>query len=302
MKIMVVGIGGVGGYLSGILCAHHPAEVTLVARGKRREALQRNGLVIHSDFCGEHVHHPQVVEKASDAGEQDVIFVCVKNYSWDTVMPSLQEVVKDHTIIVPVLNGVDHEQEVRRFFPHARVVSSSIYITSSYNEDYSIKQSGQYARIFLGSKDDTALESIYQLLHQEGFTCQKTDDIQAEEWKKYVMNCAYNVLTAYYEGTVEEVFARPEGKEEFKALLTESYQVGKALGVNLPNDLVEVTYQRVLNQQDKNVTSSFARDVMAHRPNELETFSGYVVKKAQALNIPAPLSTRIYAELKERLG
>ena len=43
MKIMVVGVGGVGGYVASILCASYEKDVTLVARKERGAAFRKNG-------------------------------------------------------------------------------------------------------------------------------------------------------------------------------------------------------------------------------------------------------------------
>ena len=61
MKIMVTGIGGIGGYISSILCDQYD-DVTLIARRKRKDALQKNGLIVHSDYFGEHTFHPTVID------------------------------------------------------------------------------------------------------------------------------------------------------------------------------------------------------------------------------------------------
>lgn len=77
-KIAVVGIGGVGGYLAAMLgrvCPH----LTLAARGARGESIRENGLTLHSDYKGEIVVRPERVVTVDELGEQDYIFVCVKN-------------------------------------------------------------------------------------------------------------------------------------------------------------------------------------------------------------------------------
>ncbi|MDY2903886.1 MAG: 2-dehydropantoate 2-reductase N-terminal domain-containing protein, partial [Caecibacter massiliensis] len=43
MKIMVTGIGGIGGYMASFLCAYYD-DVTLIARRKRKESLIEKGL------------------------------------------------------------------------------------------------------------------------------------------------------------------------------------------------------------------------------------------------------------------
>lgn len=43
-KITVAGIGGVGGYLAGMLADTYD-EVSFIARGERKKSLEENGLV-----------------------------------------------------------------------------------------------------------------------------------------------------------------------------------------------------------------------------------------------------------------
>ena len=47
-KLTVVGIGGIGGLLSGPLVRQYGEHITLVARGKRGETLRQKGVVLRS--------------------------------------------------------------------------------------------------------------------------------------------------------------------------------------------------------------------------------------------------------------
>jgi Ketopantoate reductase len=76
-KIAVIGIGGVGGYVAGMLAKAYP-HVTMVARGARGESIRKNGLVLHSDYKGEIVAKPERVVPVREMGQQDYIFICVK--------------------------------------------------------------------------------------------------------------------------------------------------------------------------------------------------------------------------------
>ena len=53
------------------------------------------------------------------------------------------------------------------------------------------------------------------------------------------------------------------------------------------------------DELDPASTSSLQRDIWAGRPSELETFSGYLVRKAKELSVPVPLSETMYSDLKE---
>ena len=99
-KAAVVGIGGVGGYLAGMLgrvCPH----LTLAARGGRRDSLLEKGLVLHSDYKGEIMIRPERVVPIEEMGQQDYIFVCVKNYSLEEVCRELGNAVTDETVLIP---------------------------------------------------------------------------------------------------------------------------------------------------------------------------------------------------------
>lgn len=105
-KIAVIGIGGVGGYVAGMLAKAYP-HVTMVARGARGESIRKNGLVLHSDYKGEIVAKPERVVPVREMGQQDYIFICVKNYSLEDVCENIRDMVTDDTVIIPVMNGVD---------------------------------------------------------------------------------------------------------------------------------------------------------------------------------------------------
>ena len=126
-KIGVVGLGGVGGYLAGML-TRTEAEVTVVARGERFRAISEKGIVLHSDLSGESITRPaKVVADAKDLTEQDFLFICVKNYSLEDLLPRLSGAVGEHTIILPVMNGIDPWDRVRKGISLGAVVKCVIY-------------------------------------------------------------------------------------------------------------------------------------------------------------------------------
>ena len=57
-KNCVVGLGGVGGYIGALLADTYP-HVSFVARGARKKAIDEHGLILHSDYRGERIVHPE---------------------------------------------------------------------------------------------------------------------------------------------------------------------------------------------------------------------------------------------------
>ena len=307
MKIMISGIGSVGGYITSYLCQQEAAgnQITAAARGKRLEALRAGGLVLHSELLGECVSHPDFVAKPAEAGVQDVIFVCVKNYSLQEALRELLPCVAEHTIVVPILNGIDHYAVTRDFLPKGHVLDTLIYIYASGNEDYSTNQVGPKVRLCLAAhtvEDREALSAAAKLFSHPGIHCVLPEDMEAELWQKFITNCGFNVITAYYACNVQGIKDHPERLQEYRALLDEACAVGRAKGVNLPENLAQLQFDRVVLKSNPQVTSSMAQDVMAGRRIELDTFGGVLSRLADEAGVPVPVTKRLYEAMKKRMA
>ena len=84
MNYLIIGTGGVGGSIAGFL-ALAGKEVTCIARGKHLENIRNYGLHLKSDLKGEHYLKVNACTAEEYQGKADVIFVCVKGYSIDSV-------------------------------------------------------------------------------------------------------------------------------------------------------------------------------------------------------------------------
>lgn len=80
-KYLIVGTGGVGGSIAGFL-ALAGKDVTCIARGKHLEAIREKGLHLRSDLKGNHFLPIQACTAEEYNEKANVIFVCVKGYSW----------------------------------------------------------------------------------------------------------------------------------------------------------------------------------------------------------------------------
>lgn len=298
----MVGIGGVGGYLAGMLSKAYP-NVTLAARNERKESVKKNGLILHSDLNGEIVGHPVRVCETAEIGEQDYIFVCVKNYSLEEACEQISPAVGENTVIIPVMNGVDPGDRIRAKLKKGTVVNSLIYIVSFSNPDYSITQQGKFAKIYLGiknaSKEEQAkVDAAAEILKGAGIDYRTAEDIESAIWKKYILNCAFNVSTAYYNKPIGNIRSDKQRAADYEQLVNEAYQVALAKKVQIGKEETDAIIHRFYFEYADNATSSLMRDFAAARfQNELETFSGYIVREARRLGVEAPVSEKYYQGL-----
>ena len=301
-RIAVAGIGGVGGYLAGMLgrvCPH----LTMAVRGDRRESILKNGLVLHSEYKGEINVRPEYAAPVSEMGEQDYIFVCVKNYSLEDVCREMEHAVTENTVIIPVMNGVDPGERIRKALGKGTVVDSLIYIVAFANKDYSVTQQGDFANLRIGIRnaDETQQQKVQEvsdILTGADIDHMIAEDIEVEIWRKYILNCAYNTESAYYDNAIGQLRSDPKKAEEYEALVREAYQVAQAKGVGVRQEHVDAILHRFYHELAENATSSLQRDIRAGKKAEVETFSGYIVREGQRLGIRTPVTEKMYEGLK----
>lgn len=304
-KIAVVGIGGVGGFLAGVIGSICPERLTLVARGARMEAIRERGLTIHSELKGELQIRPHAVVTAQELDKQDVIFLCVKNYSLEEACAQMRHAVDEHTIVVPVMNGVDPADRVRVALGKGIVVDSLIYIVAFIGSETQIIQQGNFARMRIGIKnadawEKQALEEVSHILTKAGVEHLIAEDIELEIWRKYILNCAYNVATAAYDHTIGQLRDDPVKAWEFETLISEAYEVALAKGVAVRPEHKEEFFDR-FRQYRADATSSLQRDLNVGKKAEIDTFSGYLVREAARLGVQVPVSEKMYQLLKSRV-
>ena len=304
IKIMVAGIGGVGGYLAVMLSKAYP-HVTWLARGERKEKLEKEGLILHSELHGDvHAFAKEVKDAAKDSLEvQDYVFICVKNYSLKEMCSNLKGAVDEHTIVIPVMNGVDCADCAGKYLGKGKLVKSLIYIVSFVAEDGSIIHEGNFADIRIGTEENRKPEWLLKtenLLKRAGISCRIGEDIEAEIWKKYILNCAYNVMTALYDKSIGQLRKEEKTKKQYLTILQESYTVAREKGVQIEESYVEYQYEHFLHRLKDNATSSLQRDIRAERKSELDTFGGYLVREAKRLGMSIPVSEECYEILLKK--
>lgn len=304
-KICVVGLGGVGGYLGTLLASHHQ-NVYFYARGRRLASIREKGITMYSAAQGKVSAFPKLAsDQAETLGVMDYIFLCVKDFSLGQVLAEISPMIRDHTMIIPLLNGVGVAEKIRQSLSQGTVADGLVYIIAETDQDYAVHLTSPYCKIFIGyaGPDEypgDKLEEVQDLLQEAGITCSIEGDIEAAIWKKYILNCAYNVLTAYYDGTTNDLRANAAAVSQLKTLLEEASAVARKLKVRITDDLEAVHLDHILHVQAGNSTSSLKRDMAAGKPNELAVFSGKLLELAAAAGLKLPLTEYFYEELKKR--
>ncbi len=302
-RICVAGVGAIGTVMAAMIGQRYASSLSLIARGKRAQALKEEGLVLHSQFYGERSAFPAAVsDRAEDLGMQDFVLICVKNYSLEKMAEGLRPCIGPDTVIVPVMNGIEASGRLREMFPESIIADAVIYCATGINDDFSAVQRGNYAHIFIGSEDPDRRQqegalSLHRMLESAGFDSRFTERIISEKWQKFVHNCAFNTITARYGITSGQLRRDETCRRDLRRILTEGYRTALACGIEMPEDFVDRKFDFTTRVQAESATSSMKQDVDAGRPTELDAFLGALIRKADLCGLEVPAAREYYRAL-----
>ena len=154
MKYLIAGTGGVGGSIAAFLSLAGK-DVTCIARGEHLTAIREHGLRLHSDLKGEHTLPAKAYTAEEYNGSADVIFVCVKGYSVDSITDLIKRVSHKDTIVIPILNVYGTGPRIQRLVPGVTVLDGCIYIVGFVSGKGEITQMGKIFRLVYGAHKDS---------------------------------------------------------------------------------------------------------------------------------------------------
>ena len=298
MKIAVMGAGSIGGYFGGML-AQGGHQVTLIARGAHRQAIEAHGLKIITDER-EFLVRCATTDNPNSVGPVELVLLTVKTYHNPQAVPAMLPLIDGDTSILCLQNGIDSYQAVAQAVGLEKVLPGAAYIEASLARPGVVRQSGQVVRIVFGELDGSDSERgqlILQALMQSGIPAQFTQDIQQTLWTKFLFIATMAGVTTLSRETMAQLLPRQEWRQAIEDCMREIEAVARALGVKLAEDVVSSTLSYIEGSLEQ-MHASMHADVMAGRPLELEALNGAVVRAGRMAEVPAPVNNLIYAMVK----
>lgn len=302
MKIGIMGMGAIGGYIGAMLCKSKE-NVYIIGKGESLNTIKNNGITLESEVDGKFVVFPTLAtENANEAGIMDIIFVCVKGYSLKAAARVISPMVDNHTIIIPIINGVNGGSKLYSYLERGKVTEAVMYISSKVEAIGVIKHTSKNTRIVISSNKNRPihkrhLEKVYNVLSKANIMCEVRKDAEVAAWNKYVFNCAFNVTDSYYDVKVKGILEDRMKFETFCNVVKECEEVGRSKGINLSKDIYENSISALKNLSRKSI-SSMHRDVALGKKFELELFCGDLCRMGKDVGVPTPYTQKAYDKLK----
>ncbi|MBY8885133.1 2-dehydropantoate 2-reductase [Streptomyces sp. PTM05] len=290
--VAVLGPGGVGGLLAGLL-ARAGRRVVCLAGDDTAGALRKDGITVHSAAHGDFT---TPVEADTVLRETpDVVLVTVKQTALasalERVPPAL---VGPGTVIVPLLNGVEHMDVLRERYPDAHVVGATIRVESTRTAPGVIEHGTPFTalRLACATPEPAALTQLAESLRGAGAEVVVGGDEKAALWDKLAVLAPFALLTTYFGTPVGEV--RTTHRQRMLGVIEEVTAVARAAGATVTTDAVVTFFDTV----PETMKSSMQRDVEAARATELDAIGGAVLRAAERHGVPVPDTTALVDRLR----
>ncbi len=307
MRVAIFGIGGVGGYYGGKLANRFPPgsehEIIFYCRGAHLEAIRRNGLKLLARD-GELVAHPSIAtDKAAEMGTLDVAVFAVKGYSLPEVARAARPAIDPDTVVIPLGNGVDNDEVLRRELGTGRVLNGGVYISTHVEAPGVVEQTGGTRKLFFGSPagETEPYRKVEAMLQDAGIDATLSDNILRDVWAKFIFIDAISGVTSLHSVTIGTVLGTPDLKDLLVGLMREVEALAQRLQVGLPAGIVELAVERA-GAFPADTKTSMQLDVEKGTHTELDTMLGYVVRKGNELGIPTPRHVEVYDALSRMVS
>ncbi len=304
MKYMIIGVGGTGGVV-GFKMTKAGKDVTLIARGEHLRAMQEDGLKIQRMWDHQTETLPVKASSIEDYQEQpDVILVCVKGYSLDSVYPMIRQVAKPETIVIPILNIYGTGGQMQKELPELLVTDGCIYVSANLEEPGVLLQHGEICRIVFGVRNPEEfrpeLKAISQDFEDSGIRGILSDHIRRDALQKFSYVSPIGAAGLYYDCAAGDFQREGKQREMFKAMIREIISLAAAMDIHFERDLVQVNLN-ILDALDPSATTSMQRDIMAGRCSEIDGLLFQVVRMGQEYHVSMPEYEKAAEKLKDLL-
>ncbi len=279
MRILVVGVGAVGGYFGGRLL-QAGRDATFLVRPERAEILRKAGLSIRSRFGDLHLSPPTVTTREI-GGPFDLVLLSCKAYDLDGAIESFAPAVGADTTILPLLNGMRHIEALSRRFGAERVIGGLCLISATRDANGTILHLNDLHALVFGELEEgapTRIAGISDALAGAGFDARPSSTIRQDMWEKWVFLASMAAINCLMRGAIGDV-VEAGAADLASRLLDECAAIAAANG-HEPRAAFMTQTRAKLTAAGSPLVASMLRDLEAGGPVEGDAILGDLLKRA----------------------
>lgn len=296
MRILFLGAGAVGGYFGGRLM-ERGADVTYLVRPRRQAELMENGLVVDSPHGN--IRLPAQTIKAARPG-YDLVVVACKAFDLDGAIEAIAPAVGEGTVVMPLLNGLNHIDRLDAAFGPARVMGGLCHIPITMEPGGTIRHLNPIHKFVFGARQPSQQPTVDALA--KAFEGTKVDwrtsgSIMLDLWEKFFFLATLAGGTCTMRAAIGSIVSQPGGEAFMTGLFEECRAVATAEGY-APRDEIVAEYRAQITDKSSTVTASMYRDVARGNRTEAEHILGDIIRRGGNHGIEMPLMSLALLHLR----
>ena len=251
--------------------AGHP--VTLLVRPGRRDHYPER-MTVESEALGAFEAPVRVADRLDE--QFDVVWITVKATALEEALDSVSPERLGSGVVVPLLNGVDHVEQLRDSYGPERVLPGTMRVEAEQIGPGRIRHLSAFADVQVapGSATRALAEAISDELSGAGLTCEISEDEATMLWSKLCFLAPF-ALAATASGNP---LGGIRSDAQLRALMEECVNEACAVGVAEGARVAPGPILAALEGLPDGFRSSMQKDVAAGRPPEVDAIAGPILR------------------------
>ena len=303
MRIVVIGAGGIGGWL-GVRLAASGQQVGFLVHDRTLAALRSGGLTLRDCSRGDPgtvtarietplaSEDPQALNDAL-SGEPDLVLVTTKVDALPQLASALRVLTGPDTGVVSTQNGISAPELLAEAVGKEHVLPGVARVYSAITSPGEVRTIGNAGSLALGEWSGRATarsSAAVETLEAAGIRAWIPNSIWAELWRKVSFVVVQGALGAATNAPIGVL--RSDLRDAFTRAVSEVVAVAAALGHDLATDDAPDPVSaalRMADAQPAGATTSMQRDIASGLPSELDAQLGSLCRAGDEAGVPTPV-------------
>ncbi|MFQ5972293.1 MAG: ketopantoate reductase family protein, partial [Alphaproteobacteria bacterium] len=250
-------------------------------------AVREQGLRVEG-VSGDFRVHPIAVDRPGDVAESDIALIYVTANDTKDAAKTAARVLGPAGYALTLQNGIGNVESLSEELGPGRVVAGVTHHSAAMAGPGHVRHTHSGPN-WIGELDGTTtprLSELVDLLTGAGHEVVVVDDVIAQIWNKFVLNCGINAISAVTGLRLGEI-ARTPSVDRFQDLvIDEILAVVEAKGIRLPDPHPRKSIKD--HTRSKYNQPSMLQHVEYGKRTEIDALNGALVEEARKLGLSAP--------------
>lgn len=295
MQYCVIGAGAVGASVAAAM-TKAGLMVDIIARGEKLQKMRQSGIRVTQKGKTETVFPVQAFAENEYQEHPDVIFVSVKGYSIESILPLLRRISAPETVVIPLLNIYGTGGKLQKELPQSLVTDGCVYIAASMPSPAVVERQGEIFRIVFGVREPSeyrpVLKQIKMDLEKSEIMPILSEHIRRDALKKYAYVSPMATAGLYFDADAAAFQKQGVPRDTFVALMREIDALALAMNAAFDIDIVQTNLE-ILDALAPDASTSMQRDIREGHQSEIDGLMFEPVRLGRKYGVPTPCYEKI---------